>query len=342
MNASSTARRAAGRAGGQGAVPVERTTRRAAPPVRPGGVRGSRLAFWVFVSPFLVGLVLFTVVPILWSSGLSFFEARGTLDPTRFVGLDNYARFLTDKAFTNSLGTFTVFAVFIVPVTMAVSLGLAVLVNGLPRFQAFFRSALFLPVACSYVVGALVWKLSLFSGLPSGIANTVLGGFGADAIAWLGSSPYWWIVLVTVRLWLQVGFYMLLFLAGLQRIPQVLYEAALIDGVSAGVRRFRYITWPQLRPTVAAVLLLLLVAAFQAFDEFLNLVPANPATRPPLVYLYNVALGAQRDFGLGSAGALILTAIMVVVALLQTRFFGFAAAEDRQQRTRRGRREVAR
>jgi len=322
--------------------PVERTEVAGAKVVRPGGVRGSRLAFWVFVTPFLVGLVLFTLVPIVWSSGLSFFEARGTLEASRFVGLDNYARFLTDKAFTNSLGTFVVYAIFIVPVTMAVSLGLAVLVNGLPKFQAFYRSVLFLPVACSYVVGALVWKLGLFSGLPSGVANTFLNTFGVDPIAWLNSSPYWWVVLVSVRLWLQVGFYVVLFLAGLQRIPQVLYEAAMIDGVSAGFRRFRYITWPQLRPTVAAVLLLLLVAAFQAFDEFLNLVPANPATRPPLVYLYNVALGAQRDFGLGSAGALILTALMVVVALLQTRFFGFSAAEDRNKRTRKNRSEARR
>ncbi|MEZ0491314.1 carbohydrate ABC transporter permease [Kineococcus sp. TBRC 1896] len=320
-----------------GTSPAPSSTPASATAPRAATVKGSRLAFWVFVTPFLVGLVLFTVVPIVWSTGLSFFEARGTLTPTRFVGLGNYTHFLTDDAFTNSLGTFFVYALFIVPVTMAVSLGLAVLVNGLPRFQAFYRSALFLPVACSYVVGSLVWKLALFSGLPSGVANSALGVFGIPPVSWLGSSPYWWIVLISVRLWLQVGFYVVLFLAGLQRIPPVLYEAAMLDGISAGFRRFRYITWPQLRPTVAAVLLLLLVAAFQAFDEFLNLVPTNPSTRPPLVYLYNVALGAQRDFGLGSAGALILTTIMVVVALLQTRFFGFSAAEDRNGTSRRRR-----
>lgn len=310
------------------------------PRQRPGGspVRGSRLAFWGFVTPFFVGLLLFGIVSILWSAGLSLTEARGTLSPSRFVGLDNYGRFLTDRAFTTSLTTFTVYSLFVVPVTMAFSLALALLVNDLPRFQSFFRSVFFLPVACSYVLGALVWKLGLFSGLSSGLVNTVLVALGFDPVStWLAASPYWWVVLVSVRLWLQVGFYMLLFLAGLQRIPRVVYEAAMIDGLSAGPRRFRYITWPQLRPTVAAVLLLLLVAAFQAFDEFINLLPLNPSTRPPLVYLYNVALGSQRDFGLGSAGSLILTGIMVVVALLQTRFFGFASAEDRAPRTRRTR-----
>ncbi|MET0187888.1 MAG: sugar ABC transporter permease [Pseudonocardia sediminis] len=341
MSGSSTARDTAHRGGGTPVVPPRAagTDARAG---RASGIRGSRLAFWVFVSPFLIGLVLFTVVPIVWSSGLSVFEARGTLEASRFVGFDNYAQFLTDRAFLNSLGTFGVYALFIVPVTMAASLGLALLVNGLPRFQAFYRSVFFVPVACSYVLGALVWKLGLFTGLPSGVANTFLHVFGVDPIAWLASSPYWWVVLVSVRLWLQVGFYMLLFLAGLQRIPKVLYEAAMIDGVQAGFTRFRYITWPQLRPTVAAVMLLLLVAAFQAFDEFLNLVPTNPSTRPPLVYLYNVALGAQRNFGLGSAGAMILTLIMVLVALGQARFFGFSAAEDRTKRTRRNRSEARR
>lgn len=327
---------AAGTAGG-GAHPKARAH---APAPGPGGspVRGSRLAFWGFVTPFFVGLLAFGVLPILWSAGLSFTEARGTLEPSGFVGLENYQRFLTDRAFTTSLTTFTVYALFIVPVTMAFSLALALLVNDLPWFQSFFRSVFFLPVACSYVLGALVWKLGLFSGLSSGLVNTALSSVGLDPIStWLAASPYWWIVLVSVRLWLQVGFYMLLFLAGLQRIPKVLYEAATIDGLSGGPRRFAWITWPQLRPTVAAVLLLLLVAAFQAFDEFVNLLPLNPSTRPPLVYLYNVALGNQRDFGLGSAGSLILTAIMVIVALAQTRFFGFAAAEDRGPRKRRTR-----
>jgi multiple sugar transport system permease protein len=223
---------------------------------------------------------------------------------------------------------------------MAIALALALLVNDLPVFRSFFRSVFFLPVACSYVLGSLVWKLGLFSGLSSGLVNTVLVAVGLDPVStWLAASPYWWVVLVSVRLWLQVGFYMLLFLAGLQRIPRVLYEAATIDGLSGGPRRFRHITWPQLRPTVAAVLLLLLVAAFQAFDEFINLLPLNPSTRPPLVYLYNVALGSQRDFGLGSAGSLILTGIMVVVALAQNRFFGFTSAEDRPARTRRSRRD---
>ncbi|MFC7374956.1 carbohydrate ABC transporter permease [Brachybacterium sp. GCM10030267] len=301
-------------------------------PVRTGPTRikGNNLAFWLFFTPFLAGLAVFTILPLIWGGTLSLFEARGTVLPTRFVGLENFTGFLVDTAFLQSLRTFIVFALFIVPVTMAASLGLAVLINGLPRFQTFFRSVFFLPTACSYVVACVVWRLSLFNGLESGIVNQLLGVVGLDAVSsWLSASPYWWIVLVSVRLWLQVGFYMLLFLAGLQAIPTQLYEAAAVDGLSpGGFRMFRLITLPQLRTTSAAVLLLLLIAAFQAFDEFYNLTGNNPETRPPLVYLYNIALGPQQDFGTGSAGALVLTAIMVMAGLLQTWLVGFGSNDD--------------
>ncbi|MGP5007030.1 carbohydrate ABC transporter permease [Brachybacterium tyrofermentans] len=308
----------------------------AAPATRTGPTRikGNGLAFWLFFTPFLVGLCVFTILPLIWGGTLSLFEARGTVLPTKFIGLDNFRGFLVDTAFLQSLRTFLVFAVFIVPVTMAVSLALAVLVNGLPRFQTFFRSVFFLPTACSYVVACVVWRLSLFNGLESGIVNQLLGVVGLDSIsAWLSASPYWWIVLVTVRLWLQVGFYMLLFLAGLQAIPTQMYEAASVDGLNpGGFTMFRLITLPQLRTTSAAVLLLLLIASFQAFDEFYNLTGNNPETRPPLVYLYNIALGPQQDFGRGSAGALVLTAIMVLAGLLQTWLVGFGSNDDATKR----------
>lgn len=309
---------------------------------QPTRIKGNGIAFWLFFTPFLVGLVVFTIVPLLWGGILSLFEAKGTVLPTEFVGLGNFGDFLTDLAFLKSLRTFTIFALFIVPVTMACSLFLAVLINGIPRFQAFYRSVFFLPTACSYVVAAVVWRLGLFNGLESGVVNSFLSIFGIDAIAdWLSASPYWWIVLVSVRLWLQVGFYMLLFLAGLQAIPSQLYEAAAVDGLNpGGWSMFRRITLPQLRTTSTAVLLLLLIAAFQAFDEFYNLTGNNPETRPPLVYLYNVALGPNQNFGAGSAGALVLTAIMVIAGLLQTWLVGFDSSDDAGPRRIFGRRKA--
>src|SRR5258708_681924 len=133
---------------------------------------------------------------------------------------------------------------------------------------------IFLPTACSYVVASLIWRLSIFNGVRFGLANTVLGWFGIDNIAWLStvSPPWYWLPIVTVRLWLQLGFYMILFIAGLQRISPTLYEAAYVDGANPGWQTFRFITLPQLRATSVAVLILNLIAAYQAFDEFYNLV----------------------------------------------------------------------
>jgi len=156
----------------------------------------------------------------------------------------------------------------------------------------------------------------------------VLAWFGVAPTPWLSVTqpPWYWLVIVTVRLWLQVGFYMILFLAALQRIWPTLYEAAAIDG-AVGWKVLRYITVPQLAATSSAVLLLLLVNAFQAFDEFYNLLSSTgqypPYARPPLVYLYYTALGSGQDFGHGSAGAVILTLVIAVVALGQGRLMRF-------------------
>ena len=300
---------------------------------RQKGIAGNTLWFWVFVGPFVIGLLVFSYLPILWSLVLSFFDAYNTATPSKFVGLRNYIDMLTDHNFLSSLGTFTIFAVFIVPLTFVLALALALLVNQVKIARAFFRSVFFLPTACSYVVASLIWKTSLFSGVRYGLANTVLGLFGADPVAWTGTvnPPLYWIVLVTARLWLQLGFYMILFIAGLQRISPTLYEAAYVDGAKPGWQVFRYITLPQLRATAVAVLLLNLINAYQAFDEFYNIMGDSrgypPYARPPLVYLYYTSLGSGgQDLGRGSAGAVILALIIALVTLLQGRVFRFGRA----------------
>jgi multiple sugar transport system permease protein len=291
------------------------------------------LWFGIFVGPFVLGLVVFVYIPIIWSVVLSFFDAHNTVTPSKFVGFGNYLDMIRDASFRSSLGTFILFALFIVPTTFVVSLGLALLVNRARFAKTFFRSVYFLPTACSYVVASLIWKLSIFSGVRFGLMNTVLGWFGIDPIAWLSVTqpPWYWLVIVTARMWLQAGFYMILFLAGLQRISPSLYEAAAIDGAT-GWKVLRYITLPRLRATSTAVLLLLLINAFQAFDEFYNLLSSSgqypPYARPPLVYLYYAALGQGQDFGHGSAGAVILTLLIAVVALGQNRILGLGRRED--------------
>jgi len=295
---------------------------------RQGRWGGATPAFWLFIGPFLAGLIVFVYLPILWSLVLSFNRAQNTVEAGEFVGFQNYIDLLTPGPFLDSLVTFTIFAAIIVPLTFVLSLLLALLLNQITVARAFFRSAFFLPTACSYVVASLVWKLSIFSGVRFGLTNQLLSIFGVENIAWLSSvdPPWYWLVLATVRLWLQLGFYMILFLAGLQRISPELYEAAYVDGAKAGWQTLRYITLPQLRTTSVAVLLLNLIAAYQAFDEFYNLLGNSALARPPLVYLYYTAQGNQ-DYGHGSAGAMILAVLIVLVTLLQGRVYGFGRPE---------------
>lgn len=275
----------------------------------------------------MLGLGLFVYVPIIWSLVLSFSRAQNTVTPGVWVGIQNYVDLLKPGPFLSSLGTFTVFAALIVPVTFVLALALALILNRVTVFRAFFRSVFFLPTACSYVVASLVWKLSIFNGVRFGLANTVLGWFHVENVAWLATTtpPWYWLVIVTARLWLQLGFYMILFLAGLQRISPELYEAAEVDGAKKGWQTMWNITFPQLRSTSVAVLLLLFIAAYQAFDEFFNLLGNSSFARPPLVYLYYTAQGNQ-DYGHGSAGAVILALLIMIVTLGQGKLFGFGKA----------------
>ena len=292
--------------------------------------RSNRRWFWVFVVPFLAGLVVFVYVPLLWSLYLSFFDARNTVTPNHFVGLGNYAYLLGDRLFVDSMVTFIAFAVFIVPLTFACSLGLALLLQRITMLRAFFRSAFFLPTAVSYVIASMVWRMSFFNGARFGLANTLLTSVGLDPVNWLGGENTWyWLVLVSLRLWLQVGFYMILFIAGLNQIDPQLYEAAALDG-AGGRQRFWHITFPLLRPTSVAVAMLLLFNAFQAFDEFYNTLNTvggyPPYARPPLVYLYLISFGGgAQDLGIGSAGTMILTLVILVFSFLQNRLLSIGA-----------------
>lgn len=286
------------------------------------GRQGRNLWFAAFVAPFFLGLLIFVYVPIVWSAYLSFFEARNTVTPTRFVGWANYSYLLHDRLFLNSLVVFVAFAAFIVPLTYVCSLGLALMLDKITIGRAFFRSVFFIPTAVSYVIAAIIWRFGFFNGARFGLINSFLRQFGIDPVNWLGGgNNLYWIALVTARLWLQVGFYMILFIAGLNKIPVETYEAAALDGAS-GWRLLRWVTLPQLKATSVAVIMLLLINAFQAFDEFYNMLGSigsyPPYGRPPLVHLFLVALGGgQQDLGVGGAGTVILTSIIVVFGIVQ-------------------------
>ncbi|THF66742.1 sugar ABC transporter permease [Deinococcus sp. Arct2-2] len=297
--------------------------------------RSATWAFWGLVGPLVMGLIVFTIVPLVWGFALSFQNARGTIefDVSRWVGLDNFRRTLADPAFRESLITGALYAALVVPLTLVFGLALALLVNSVRRGQAFFRTALFMPTAVSFVVGALIWKIGLFNGLSFGIANTVLGLFGWDPIVWTLTSPWVWVVLVSLRLWLTLGFNMLIFLAGLKEVPAQLYEAARIDGASSW-QSFWGITFPLLRNTSIFLLFVNVIGALQAFDEFYNVLgsgvsslSSSLAGRPPIWYIYDTGF-ATADYGRGSASAFLLAGIILLATLLQVRLFGLGQRQN--------------
>ena len=310
----------------------------AAPP------RGARknlqtaLSFWGMVGPLALGLVIFTYLPIIWGFLLSIYDSRGTVKLTKFVGLANYQAMLSSPEFLQSLVTVVQFAIFIVPTTYAVSLFLAVLVQNAPFAKGFFRSVFFIPTAISYVIASMIWRMSIFNGVPSGLMNQIIYVlFKLDPITWIGTPnpPWYWLVLVTVRLWLQVGFYMIVFIAGMQAIPAELYEAARVDGAESKWTLFWRITFPLLRNTSIFILLINIIHAFNAFAEFFNILGGTYASntgllsmaRPPLIYLYQVAM-SQQDYGRGTAGAFILAVIIIGATLIQNRASGGFGKEE--------------
>ncbi|MFD7446086.1 carbohydrate ABC transporter permease [Streptomyces sp. NPDC059909] len=296
--------------------------------------RSAVFAFVVLTAPMLIGLGVFRYIAIGWSFLLSFSEARRTIALGHWVGLENYVFLFEDERFRGSLTMIVPFTAFIVPVTFTLSLALAVLINRVRRGRAFFRTTFLLPAAVSYVAATLIWKMSLFSGVPSGVANTLAILLGHEATPWIQTyhPPLYWIVLITLRLWLQGGLYMILFLAGLQAVPRQLYEAAQLDGANAW-QCFRHITIPQLRNTSIAILLLMMINALQAFDEFYNMFTPPAAgsepIRTPLMSIFQMAL-LDQDYGVGSAGAFVLTMLIVIVTLVQSRVFGFGRTETEE------------
>ncbi len=297
----------------------------------------AQLAFWVFVGPMIIGLTVFTFIPIVWGFLISLSDARSSVTIGDWVWLENYRYMIGNSEFRRSLVTILIFTAFIVPLTTAFALALAMLVNALTLGRGIFRTIFFIPTAVSYVVASLIWKTSIFTGVPSGFANTVvywLSGSDPTSPVYNWVNEFTWYVLVSVRLWLQVGFFMIILIAALQNIPRDLYEAAYVDGGRPGWVTFVTITLPQLRNAIVAVVVLNLIGAFQAFDEFYNILSGGLATsanlnlaRTPLIYTYQIAI-ANQEYGRGAAAGFILTAIIIAVTVVQGRLFGFGRSND--------------
>lgn len=271
------------------------------------------LAAYLFLLPDVLGLLIFLGVPMVLALSLGFFEVDGFGHYT-YIGLDNYRQMYHDPLFRQSLGVTIKFVLVLVPGIYITGLGLALLVNQKLPLIPLFRGMIFLPTAISLVVVALVWQFILVSRV--GMVNKLLVRFGLEGQSWLGDPKYsLWAVLV-IAIWFLMGYYMVIFLAGLQEIPRELYDAARIDGASA-VRQFFDLTLPLLKPTSFFVLLtstVTAVAGQQGFDLVYVMTQGGPANSTSLVifYIYQQAFQFSH-YGYAAAMASFLVVVLIVL-----------------------------
>lgn len=271
---------------------------------------------YAFLLPDLVGLLVFVIFPILYAFYISL-NHWNALSPMRWAGLGNYSRLFTDWQFWDSLRITAIYTVSYVPILFAVSLGLALLVTQRLPAMTFFRTLFFIPVVLSLVVSSLMWKY-IFDE-RAGLLNYLLGFIGIDRQPWLGSVELALPAIIIVSVWIQMGYFMVIFIAGLQDIPRIYYDAAKIDGANFW-QSFWHITLPLLKPTSLFVVVISLIGSFQVFDQIWVMTQGGPAgaTRVTVVYIYQQAFQAL-NLGYGSAMAFALFLVILVVSLIQFR-----------------------
>ena len=268
----------------------------------------------LYVSPFIVGFVLFSALPMLASLVLSLtdFDPREP-DEINFIGLGNYARLLNDPVVAQSLWVTLRFALMVVPLTLAFALGVALLVNSkLLAGRNVFRTLFYLPMQIPLVASTLVWIGVLHA--TTGWLNISLGAVGIDGPNWLQSTTWVGPALALMGLW-GIGNMMLIFLAGLQGVPSELYDAAKVDGAGP-VASFRHVTLPQISPVLFYNLIIALIAAFQYFTQaFVISNGRGDPDRATLFFNLNLYRQAFGFFNMGYASALAWVLVVIVLAL---------------------------
>jgi multiple sugar transport system permease protein len=297
--------------------------REAASAASPKGRWRQDLTGWAFAAPFMILFSVFLAFPILASFALSFtsFGLRDLANPigATFVGLENYAALLSDDRFWKSLFNTFYFVVVGVPATLLIGLLIANALNrGVQRFRTAFRVSYYLPVITSIVAIAVVWRFLLNPDV--GLINMALAAIGIDGPAWLADPNLAMPSIIAMAVWRNLGFAMIVFLAGMQAIPASLYEAASIDGAGRW-QSFKSITIPLLRPTILFMTVITTIGYLQLFEEPLVMTDGGPldSTLSVTMYMYQQGFEFFHQ-GYASAIAYVLFLIVAVIAFLQFRF----------------------
>ncbi|MET8161341.1 sugar ABC transporter permease [Sphaerisporangium sp. NPDC005289] len=273
---------------------------------------------WSFILPNFVGFAVFTLVPVLAAFALAFmdWDSYGTPE---WVGLSNFRRLLGDQTVRVALLNTLYYAAGHIPLTLVAALAMALALNSKVRGARFFRTVAFLPYITSLVAVAVVWNM-LFNP-DAGPVNQLLQALGvAEPPRWVASTTWAMPAVIVTSVWRDMGYYMVLYLAGLQTIPVEYHEAAKVDGANAW-HRFWSITLPCLRPTTFFVLVMLTIQSFKVLDLIVVMTKGGPGRSTlvlsQLVYREGIVEG---HFGYSSAIALVLFAIVLTVTVVQFRF----------------------
>jgi multiple sugar transport system permease protein len=276
-----------------------------------------------FIAPNFIGFAVFTLVPLVFALLLSFMNWDGA-NPIQFAALGNFARLFTDPVFWRALWNTIIYTLGVVPLTLICSLFLAILLNQKLRGRNFFRTISFFPYVASLVAVAAVWNFIFSPTL--GPVNNLLSALLSVPVE---SLPRWaadrvWAIptVIFFSVWKNMGYYMIIYLAGLQGVNPELYEAASLDGAN-GAQRFRHVTIPQLAPTTFFIIMMLIISSFKVYDIFINIFAGadNQLTNTTRVLVYQIYNTAFRslEFGYASAMAMILFVMVAGITLVQFR-----------------------
>ena len=293
---------------------------------RSGGFQQHKLAPYAFISPFYLLFGTFFLAPSLIALVLSLFRWDGINDP-RFVLARNYGRLVSDKVFAQAATNTAIYAIASLLIVLPLALVLAVLLNAKSlRFSNLWRAMYFTPVVTSTVAITLVFQI-LYSR-DTGLLNAPLIYLGLEPIYWLGDRAWAKVAIIILITWRSTGLLTIYFLAGLQSIPEELYEAASIDGASM-LQKFIRITIPMLRPIILFVSIIVLLSSIQIFDEPQILTSGGPANATMSVVQYLYERGYTRlRLGFASAVGTVLFATVFILSLLQLQWYGVFRKED--------------
>lgn len=283
--------------------------------------RKQTLVAYSFIAPNFIGFAIFTLGPIILAFIIAFTEWDGN-NAMRFIGFQNFMTIFSDDRFMSALKNTLVYSVFTVPITLAMALGLAILLNQPIKGRNFFRTVTFFPYVASLVAVAAVWNM-LFTPAKGGIVNQLLMNVLKMAPSkWAAAPKTVMLTIIMFSVWKNMGYYMVIYLAGLQGISEDLYEAASLDGANA-LQRFRYVTIPQLRPTTFFVTIILTINCFKVYDIVYMLAGGSNGiiNKSAIVMVYYIYEEAFRNWKLGqaSASAIVLFVIVLAITLIQFR-----------------------